>query len=489
MTLVSAPERKLSWWLAEAHEEAEPPAPPLEGTTSADICIVGGGYTGLWSAIQIKQREPGADVVLIDRMTCGSGASGRNGGFVLSWWAKLATLVKVFGPEEAVRLAEASADSVSAIGAFCRAHDIDAHFLENGWLWSATNTAQLGSWDEAIAVAARHGREPFQPLSSSEVESMTGSPTHLGGVFERTAATVQPALLARGLRRVALELGVRIHEHTSMSSWEAGSRPVVHTPRGAVSCSKVVLATNAWMVREPEIARSLVVVTSDMVVTRPIPDLLERGGPRRGLAVSDSRMLVNYYRTTRDGRLAFGHGGGSFGFGRTVGARFDGPSRRTGAVSSAMHRLYPDFAPDLVTASWTGPIDRSISSIPFFGSLGRTGRVLYGVGYSGNGVGPSHLGGAILSSMALDRDDEWTRSRIAQGPVGTYPPEPAKYVGGITLRAVLARKEHGEDRGKTPGPVIRAASLRAPPGLVPVRRNSKPEVTTTIKERNDHVQP
>jgi putative aminophosphonate oxidoreductase len=483
------PEQELSWWLAEAHASADPPAPQLEGDTSADVCIVGGGYTGLWTAIQIKQREPGADVVLIDRLTCGSGASGRNGGFVLSWWAKLATLAKVFGPEEGLRLAEASADAVSAIGEFCRSHGIDAHFMENGWLWSATNPAQLGSWDEAIAVAARYGREPFQPLPADQVASAAGSSAHLGGVFERTAATVQPALLARGLRRAALELGVRIHEHTSMSRWEDGHRPVVVTPRGSIDCSKVVLATNAWMVRDPQIARSLVVVTSDMVVTRPIPALLERNGPRRGLAVSDSRMLVNYYRTTRDGRLAFGHGGGAFGFGRTVGARFDGPSRRAGAVSSAMQRLYPDFGPDLVAASWTGPIDRSISSIPFFGRLGRTGRVLYGVGYSGNGVGPSHLGGTILSSLVLDHDDEWSRSRIAQGPVGTYPPEPAKYVGGVTLRAVLARKERVEDQGRTPGAVVRTASLLAPPGLVPVRRNSKPRVTTTTKESNDHVQP
>lgn len=489
MSRVRTPEHELSWWLAEAHENGERPAPQLLGSTSCDVCIVGGGYTGLWTAIQIKQREPSADVVLIDRQTCGSGASGRNGGFVLSWWAKLATLVKVFGHEEALRLAEASAEAVTAIGEFCRTHDIDAHYMANGWLWAATNHAQLGSWDEAVAVAARHGREPFQPLPADQVASWAGSPTHLGGVFETSAATVQPALLARGLRRVALELGVRIHEHTPMSGWEDGPNPRVITARGEVHCSKVVLATNAWMVREPQIARSLVVVTSDMVVTRPIPELLDRGGPRRGLAVSDSRMLVNYYRTTRDGRLAFGHGGGAFGFGRRVGARFDGFSRRTDAVSSAMQQLYPELRPDLVTASWTGPIDRSISSLPFFGRLGSAGRVLYGVGYSGNGVGPSYLGGTILSSLALDQDDEWTRSRIAQGPVGTYPPEPAKYVGGVTLRAVLARKERVEDQGKTPGAVVRTASLLAPPGLVPVRRNSKPEVTTTVKERNDHVQP
>lgn len=489
MSRAVIPEPELSWWLAEAHRDGERPAPRLEGTATCDVCIVGGGYTGLWTAIQVKQRDPATDVVVIDRQTCGSGASGRNGGFVLSWWAKLATLVKIFGPEEGVRLAEASADAVTAIGDFCEAHGIDAHFMPQGWLWAATNRAQLGSWDEAIAVAQQHRQEPFQPLRAHQVSALAGSSTHLGGVLEPTAATVQPALLARGLRRVALKLGVRIHEHTPMSRWDDGPRPQVTTPHGRIECSRLVLATNAWMVGEPQIARSLVVVTSDMVVTEPIPDRLERGGPRRGLAVSDSRMLVNYYRTTRDGRLAFGHGGGAFGFGRTVPARFNGASRRGEAVAAAMRKLYPDLRTDLIADSWTGPIDRSISSVPFFGRLGRSGTVLYGVGYSGNGVGPSYLGGTILASLALEADNEWTRSRIAQGPVGTYPPEPAKYIGGVTLRAVLARKERVEDKGRTPGPLIRTASLLAPPGLVPVRRNSRPDVRDIVKERDDYVQP
>ena len=483
MTLTQVPETQLSWWLAQAHSDGGEPAPPLGGHTSCDVCVVGGGYTGLWTAIHLKERDPAADVALIETQTCGSGASGRNGGFVLSWWAKLATLIKLFGSEEGIRLAEASADAVTAIEEFCEMNGIDAHYRREGWLWAATNRAQLGSWEEAISVASRHGRQPFQALTPAQVGTEAGSSAHLGGVFEPTAATVQPALLARGLRRVALERGVRIYEHTPMTRWEDGPRPRVTTPGGTIEAAKVVLATNAWMVREAQIARSLVVVTSDMVVTRPIPELLSTTVPREGLAVSDSRMLVNYYRTTRDQRLAFGHGGGSFGFGRRVGARFNGPSGRASAVADAMNRLYPDLSPDLVAASWTGPIDRSISSVPFFGTLGRTGKVLYGVGYSGNGVGPSYLGGKILASLALDKHDEWTTSRIAQGPVGTYPPEPAKYVGGVTLRAVLARKEKVEDRGRRPGRLVRTASLLAPPGLVPVRRSSKPDVRSTTEEK------
>lgn len=469
------PTSELSWWLSVAQGHDFEPAAPLTGSIRADVCIVGGGYTGLWTALQIKEQDPATDVVLLEGATCGSGASGRNGGFVLSWWAKLATLVKLFGAKEALRLAEASADAVSSIGAFCRSHGIDAHFRQEGWLWSATNQAQLGAWEDAIEVAAGHGRQPFEHRTPSEVADLAGSERHVGGVFEATAATVQPALLAVGLRRVALERGVRIHESTLMTSWSKDRGVTVYTPAGRVHAEKLILATNAWMVRERQIARTLVVVTSDMVVTPPIPELLERVGPRGGLAVSDSRMLVNYYRTTVDARLAFGHGGGDFAFGRRVGARFNGPSGRTSAVAAAMHRLYPELRPSLVASSWTGPIDRSVSSLPMFGRLAGDPRVIYGVGYSGNGVGPSYLGGRILASMALDKRDEWTSSPIASGPVGAYPPEPIKYFGGRTLRAVLARKERVEDAGMTPGRVTRTASLLAPPGLVPVRRSSKLE--------------
>lgn len=467
----------LSWWLAQTDTARDEPTPALDGVSTCDVCVVGGGYSGLWTAIRLKEAEPAADVMLIEARECGSGASGRNGGFVLSWWAKLATLVKLFGSEEAVRLAGASAGAVTGIGAFCEEHGIDAHYRNDGWLWAATNTAQLGSWDEAIAVAAELGREPFRALSRDRVAEAAGSRAHVGGVLEPSAATVQPALLARGLRRVALERGVQIHERTPMTTWVDGPRVRVTTPRGTVDAAKLVLSTNAWMVREQHIARSLVIVTSDMVVTEPIPG--DRPPlPERGLAVSDSRMLVNYYQTTQDGRLAFGHGGGSFGFGRKVGARFDGASSRARDVVAAMRRAYPDV-PTRITTSWTGPIDRSISSVPFFGRLGHTGNVIYGVGYSGNGVGPTYLGGRILASLALDTRDEWSASRIARGPVGHYPPEPAKYVGGVALRAVLARKERVEDRGHTPGPVVRAASMLAPPGLVPVRRSSKPDTEST----------
>ena len=139
------PEARLSLWLAEALGPAFEPAPQLEGRHRADVCIVGGGYTGLWTAIRLKETDPSLDVALVEARTCGSGASGRNGGFVLSWWSKFATLTKLFGTEEALRLASASADAVAQIGAFCDENGIDASYRRAGWFWAAVNAAASGS--------------------------------------------------------------------------------------------------------------------------------------------------------------------------------------------------------------------------------------------------------------------------------------------------------------------------------------------------------
>ena len=236
-----------SHWLEEALATDTDIAPQLAGDMRADVCIVGGGYTGLWTAIRLKEHDPSLDVVLIESDICGGGASGRNGGFILSWWAKFSTLKKLCGDEEALRLAQASAEAVREIGTFCDTHGIDAHYRYDGWLWAATSPAQIGAWGECPSPNwISMGLQPFMELSPDDVAQRSGSPLHLGGIFEPTAAIVQPALLARGLRRVALEQGVRIFERSPMVALERRTPPQARTARGSVTAERVVLALNAW---------------------------------------------------------------------------------------------------------------------------------------------------------------------------------------------------------------------------------------------------
>ncbi len=458
-----------SLWLQEALG-AEEQAPQLSGDERADVCIVGGGFTGLWTAIRLKEDDPSADVVIVERDICGGGASGRNGGFILTWWAKFGTLKKVCGGEEALRLAHASADAVDAIGAFCAQHGIDAHHRRDGWLWAATSEPQIGAWDDTIAAVGEYGEHPFQHLANEEAGRLAGEKTHLAGVFEPTAATVQPALLARGLRRVALERGVRIFESSPMTRLDRARPPRVVTAGGAVTAEKVVIAMNAWGASLPELRRAVVVIASDIVATAPSPETLQRIGWTNGMCISDSRMLVNYYRTTLDGRLVFGRGGGKLAFGGNVGDTFDAPSPRADSIAETMYSLYPSFRDVPVTHNWMGPIDRTQVGLPFFSRLGGREDLLYGIGYAGNGVGPTYVGGRILASLALGLDDEWSRAGLVRDPVGTFPPEPVRYLGGRIVRSAVARKEEAEDTGGRASRLTLMLADLAPSGLVPQKK-------------------
>ena len=456
-----------NWWLANA--VPLDPVSRLEGRRRADVCIVGGGFTGLWTALRIKQLEPAADVAVVEAGICGSGASGRNGGFGLSFWHHFLALEKICGTEEAARLAGASAQAVGELGSFCAEHRIGAHYRAGGWVWAASNEAQLGSWESTIAAIERAGASPFKRLGATELAARTGSAAHLDGVFEATSATVQPALLARGLMRVARERGIEVYERSPMLTLRRSTPLEVHTELGSVSAGRVVLATGAWALQLRELRRAFVIVASDIVLTEPAPQQLAQCGWDNGPSISDSRLMVHYYRTTDDGRIAFGKGGGRLAYGGHIGDSFNGASPIAGEVWSHLVRIHPWAADCRMAANWAGPIDRTIDGFPFFHELGRPDLIV-GAGYSGNGVVPSMLGGRILASMALGRADEWSRCGLVRRPPRGMPGEPWRYLGAGLVRAAVARSERAQDGGAAPRRVDRALMRLAPAGLVPVNR-------------------
>lgn len=466
---------KRSWWLEEALREEADLAPALESEQRADVCIVGGGYTGLWTAIRLKERNPSLDVVVVERDICGGGASGRNGGFVLSWWAKYLSMKKICGAEEAIRLCRLSAEGVKEIGEFCTAHGVDAHFRYDGWLWAATRPAHVGSWSETIGDLARHQVHPFRELTREETQRRAGTPTHIGGVFEETGASVQPARLARGLRRVAKEKGVRIFENSPMTGLERSTPPVVRTRNGSVRAESVVIATNAWAISFPEIRKAIAMIATDMIMTEPIPERLKEIGWNNGMTISDSMMLVAYYRTTLDGRIGFGIGSvnGKQAFGGHVGERFDGESEMPDQIEAGFKERYPNLADVKVVASWMGPVDRSKSGLPLFGGLGGRPDILYGVGFSGNGVGPCNVAGRILASLVERRKDEWSECGLVRPLTRDFPPEPVRYIGTHFVRRAALAKDRADKGGRPLGPLDAYLLRFAPSGLSPTKRKSR----------------
>ena len=295
----------------------------------------------------------------------------------------------------------------------------------------------------------------------------TGSPVHLAGVLDPSAATVQPAKLTRGLRRVALELGVRLHEHTRVTHLDRRSPSVLRTPSGALTADRVVIATNAWAASLRELHTRLVVITSDIILTEEAPERLAEIGWTGSEAISDSQVMIHYYRRTPRGRVMFGKGGWGIALAGRLPASFDRHEGRARDVEANFRRIYPNLADVRVEFDWCGPIDRSYHGLPIFGRLGGHEHLIYGVGWSGNGVGPSLLGGRILASLALAERDEWSTSPFVGERAGRFPPDPVRYTGAHVVRSAVVRMERAHAAGRDPRPWDTFLAGFAPAGIIP----------------------
>jgi glycine/D-amino acid oxidase-like deaminating enzyme len=458
-----------SFWLREALA-AEPlalaavvAAPPLSAAARADIAILGGGYTGLWTALRLTEIAPAARIVILEADICGGGPSGRNGGFVTGWWDELPGLISRFGEGEALRVARAVDGSVETIGAWSAANGVDAAYRHDGFLQVSAAPAQDGAWRDAVEACARLGASDcWRGLGRDEVMARVRSPVFREGAFMPGAATVQPAALARGLRRVALERGVVIHERTRAEAFDdargrgaATSGPITIATSsaegtGALVADQVVVAINAWAAGWPAFGRRLVTWSSYVVLTEPIPDRLAEIGWTDGEGIADARFTLHYARTTGDGRIAIGGGGGRAGYGGRIGRPFTHDTGSARRAAEGLRRWFPSLADVRIVDAWGGPIDITDDHRPWFGTL-PGGRIHFGLGYSGNGVAPSELGGRILAALAAGRrDDEAASLPIVGATPRAFPPEPFRYIGARAFREAILRRELAEEAGRRP---------------------------------------
>ena len=461
-------------WLREAIAVGETDAPALAGDVRTDICIVGGGLTGLWTAIEIKKRAPGTSVAIVEADICGGGASGRNSGMVLSQWAKFAALKAFGGSEDAIRLGHAFAASAGSLAQFCKEEGIDAEIRKDGWIWGATCQSHDGAWKGILADLAASDLHPFTEIDSATIAEMTGSRRFLAGIHDAEAATLHPGKLVRGLRRVALKRGIAIYENSPVTTLQRTSPPVVVTAGGRITASRVVLALNAWSLAIPELRSSILVIASDDAVTAPCPELLEKAGYKEKPLMGDSQLFVTGFRTTVDHRINPGVSGGTIGFGtlgfgQGAGQRFEGKSVREAAIHAAMQRGHPMLASQPFVDSWCGPIDRTRSGLPLFGALPGHPEIFYGFGFSGNGLSTTPVAGRILASLALGQRDEWSSCGLVRPPERWLPPEPVRYIGAHMVRAAIRRKDSCEQSGRIADPLSRALSAMAPGGITTSR--------------------
>jgi glycine/D-amino acid oxidase-like deaminating enzyme len=452
------------WWLDESPPVE--PQPALEGELDVDVAIVGGGYTGLWPALAVGELEPSARVAVLEAALCGESPSGRNGGFLHGYWSSLARARRVFGDGGALAVAEAASAIVPGVREFVEQRGVDVWLREAPMLEVSAAPAQDEAIDAALAAARDLGvEEEATPIGRDELGERCSSPSFRRGVLYREGATVQPARLVRALSAAVLDTGVVLHERTPMIRLRRDSPNVVETPRGRVRAREVVVAINAAAAGWRPLARRLTAFGSYVVLTEPVPQLLDAINWTGGESIVDGRMFLHYFRTTNDGRVLMGSGSGPIGFGGRLGERFTADAPSVARAEAGLRFLLPGLADARVERAWGGPIDVSADHFPFFGTVPGS-RVHYGAGYSGNGVGPSWLGGRILARLALGVEDELTALPLVNRRVRPLPPEPIKRLGGGLVRGAALRVEEAEQAGRRPALPLRAiAALPRAVGL------------------------
>jgi glycine/D-amino acid oxidase-like deaminating enzyme len=467
---IPAPGSARSFWLQEALAfDPEDPAPRLSGRYIADVCIVGGGFAGLWTAVELSRREPGIRLALVEADICGGGASGRNGGFLSSSWWDLPGLCGLYGVDKGVRYATVVADQVADVGRWLAEHAVDAWFHHEGVLGARTGAWQTAGAATEDAVDFSRGvgaGDRMVPLTAEECRARAGSPRFVGGAFIADSATVQPARLARGLRGVALRQGVSIFEGTRVTGIDRRRPAVVRTDGGAIRADQVVLTIGAWAAGWRGFRRSFGNIADFMVATEPIPDRLKEIGWTSHIGIADGREMLYYLRKTDDDRIAIGGGTTGVIYDGRIGRRSTHDRRVAEVAARGLLWLFPQLEGVRFTHAWGGPIDQTASFTPFFRTL-RPGNVHAGLGFSGHGLAQTKIGGSILSSLVQGIQDEWTALPVVGPEVGKTPPEPLRWP---LVRAAVWALETGdarEERGR------RRGLVRSGIGAAPIRNRER----------------
>ncbi|HEU0025423.1 MAG TPA: FAD-dependent oxidoreductase [Thermoleophilaceae bacterium] len=424
-------------------------AEPLEGPTDTDLAVVGGGFTGLWAALHAKARDPGREVVVLESETCGYGASGRNGGFLLSSLTHgLANGLSRF-PEEMETLERLGLENYRGLREDLAGHGIDCEFEETGDLSVALEDHELAWLREDVEQMRGFGHD-VELLDREQVRAEVSSPTYLGGLWDRTgAALVHPGRLAHGLRAAALATGVRLFEHSPVEDTRrAGAGVELATAGGAVTARRALLATSAYPPLLRSIRRYVLPVYDYALMTEPLsPAQRDSVGWRRRQGVGDCGNQFHYYRLTQDDRILWGGYDAVYRFRGPVSAELDDHDPTFAMLAQHFFTTFPQLDGIRFTHRWGGAIDTCSRFSVFFGTaLG--GRVAYATGYTGLGVGASRFGAEVGLDLLDGRESEAARLRYVRRRPVPFPPEPLRSaVVGLTRNRLAAADRRAGRRG------------------------------------------
>jgi glycine/D-amino acid oxidase-like deaminating enzyme len=435
--------RSRSLWL-DTVPDALAPRRALATSVDADVAIVGGGFTGLWTAYELLRREPSLRVVIVEAEIAGFGASGRNGGWVSSFFAgSRAATAKAHGRDAAVALQRAMYATVDEVGRVLTEEGIDAHFHKGGTLDLATRAPHVDRL-RALVDSERgwgFGEDDVRWLDAAEAAARIDADGVLGGVYSPHCARVHPARLVRGLADAVERRGATIHEQSRVVDLAPGT---VGTTGGRVRADRVVIATEGYGARLPGRARTIAPVYSLMIATEPLPARVwdEIGWAGRE-TMADGRHLIIYAQRTADDRIAFGGRGAPYHFAGRIEDDFDRDRHVFADLRAVLSELFPSVAGARVTHEWGGPlgIPRDwYSSVGFDPATG----VGWAGGYVGDGVSTTNLAGRTLADLLLGIESDLTALPWVNHRSPRWEPEPLRWLGinaGLRLPTGADRHE------------------------------------------------
>lgn len=427
--------------------DGPPQAPVLSQKLTADLVVVGGGFTGLWAAIQALEDQPGMNVVVIEAARCGYGASSRNGGFCSASLTHGLENGLLHWPDEIDVIVRLGRENLDAIEATIRRHRISADFRRVAETGVATEPWHLETLEES-AAAHRSVGDDVELLDAKAMRDRVSSPTYLGGLVRRTGTSlVDPARLCWGLRRVAEQLGATFYEGTRATRIERDGKAVtVGTPQGEILSEKVLVATNAYKgpIRRP--TRYIIPVYDHVLMTEPLGTRqLASLGWEENDGIGDASNQFHYYRRTEDDRILWGGYDATYHFNNGVSPRYDQRDRTHSMLAGHFFDTFPQLEGLRFTHRWGGPIGTTTRFTATWGTA-HEGRLVWVGGYTGLGVGASRFGAGVALDLLFGRASERSQLRMVREHPFPFPPEPLRWVGVGLTRKAIQRADRREGR-------------------------------------------
>jgi glycine/D-amino acid oxidase-like deaminating enzyme len=441
---VKSPEpESTSFWLRQYGPYS--PNPPLEGQASVDVAIIGGGYTGLATALNLRLDEPTMKVAVLESHHVGYGASGRNGGFNMTLFGLEPAVTKaLFGQQRTVEAHRYMERAVDYVRELVGRHRMQSDYEHPGFLRVATTPGFARRIQHDMELLTHMGITGLEWWERDRVRREVDSPLFLGAWWEPRCGLLDPAKHARELKRVAIELGALIYEETPVESVERKDGFRLQTPRGELRAARIVFATNAYSHFFPELRRKQVPAFTHMVITEPLAqDRLAPIGWKNRQGLEDARNFVHYFRLTADNRLAMGGSDVSISFGRRM--DLDANERIFADLERDIVRLFPSLRGVAIVDRWGGPVSVPMDMAPAIGFVGDR-RAIFSLGCVGHGVSMTHLNGRTIADLLLERDSDLTRTWFVGRRTIPWPPEPLRFAASHAIRGYMRLEDWAYER-------------------------------------------